>query len=238
MMVPITMAAPTKLGPASIANMARPRSDIQDRILAAAHVRFLAEGVDAASLRNIAKDADTSIGMVYYYYATKSDLFLAIVEDIYQKFLTDLEGLLALRSGYRERMCGIYARIGSMSKVELDVVRLVLREALSSNDRRERLRQRFLRGHLPLLFRAMLEGSANGELDPSLHPLMAMACSMGIGVLPTLMLRMANEGEALELSAMPDFLRDAVAGFLRQTPSTEDMADLLSQIAVRAIGKR
>ena len=45
--------------------MARPRSDIEPRIVHAARRRFLKEGVDGASLRTIAKDAGTSIGMVY-----------------------------------------------------------------------------------------------------------------------------------------------------------------------------
>jgi AcrR family transcriptional regulator len=45
--------------------MARPASDIAPRIVHAARERFLFEGVDGASLRNIAKDAGTNIGMVY-----------------------------------------------------------------------------------------------------------------------------------------------------------------------------
>src|SRR4029077_6434218 len=57
--------------------MARPRSDIQPRIVRAARERFLAEGVDGASLRTIASDAGTNVGMVFYYFPTKDDLFLA-----------------------------------------------------------------------------------------------------------------------------------------------------------------
>ena len=62
--------------------MARPRSDIQKRIVLAARTRFLADGVDGASLRHIARAARTSIGMVYYYFPTKDDLFLAVVEEL------------------------------------------------------------------------------------------------------------------------------------------------------------
>ena len=40
--------------------MARPRSDIQPRIVEAARYRFLRAGVDGASLREIAKDAKIS----------------------------------------------------------------------------------------------------------------------------------------------------------------------------------
>ena len=62
---------------------------------AAARERFLTEGVDGASLREIARDAGTSIGMVYYYFPTKDELFLAVVEEVYAKLLADLASALA-----------------------------------------------------------------------------------------------------------------------------------------------
>ena len=54
--------------------MARPRGDIAPRILHAARRRFLTEGIDGASLRGIAADAGTNIGMVYYYFPTKDEM--------------------------------------------------------------------------------------------------------------------------------------------------------------------
>src|SRR6185295_5828153 len=71
--------------------MARPPTDIRQRILGAARARFLAEGVDGASLREIARDAKTTIGMVSYYFPAKDDLFLAVVEEVYAVLLGDLE---------------------------------------------------------------------------------------------------------------------------------------------------
>ena len=59
--------------------MARPKSDIEPRIIHAARRRFLEDGVDGASLRKIAREAGTNIGMIYYYFPTKDDLFLAYV---------------------------------------------------------------------------------------------------------------------------------------------------------------
>ena len=67
--------------------MARPGSDLRSRVVPAARARFLAQGVDGASLRSIADDAGTSIGMVYYYFKTKDDLFLAVVEDVYGELM-------------------------------------------------------------------------------------------------------------------------------------------------------
>ena len=58
--------------------MGRTPSDIAPRIVHAARRRFLSDGVEGASLRAIARDARTSIGMIYYYYPAKDDLFLAV----------------------------------------------------------------------------------------------------------------------------------------------------------------
>ena len=67
--------------------MPRPPSDIAARIVEAARDRFLLQGVDGASLRSIAADAGTNIGMVYYYFKTKDDLFLAVIEEAYAQLL-------------------------------------------------------------------------------------------------------------------------------------------------------
>lgn len=219
--------------------MARPRSDIQDRILAAARARFIAEGVDAASLRAIAKEADTSIGMVYYYYPTKDDLFLAVVEECYQKFLEDLEEVLSGRQGYQSRVCGFYARLGSMSESEREIIDLVIREMFSSNDRRARLRTRFLRGHLPLVFRVITEGFEAGELDRSINPIIAMACTLGIGSVTAVVNRMIrsrlNNGDD---TSLPECVCNAVCNLMPELPDNEKLAELLSTLAVRALGKR
>ena len=47
--------------------MARPRGDISERLIKAAREAFLTQGVDGASLREIAAEAGTSLGMITYY---------------------------------------------------------------------------------------------------------------------------------------------------------------------------
>jgi AcrR family transcriptional regulator len=142
--------------------MARPRSDIAPRIVHAARKRFLAEGVDGASLRAIAQDARTSIGMIYYYYPTKDDLFLAVVEEVYVALLEDLESTLARTRPVVDRVRALYDRFGALTAHESEIVRLVLREALSSPTRLDRLIARFKRGHIPLLVDLVHEGVAAG----------------------------------------------------------------------------
>jgi AcrR family transcriptional regulator len=171
--------------------MARPRTDVAPRIVTAARARFLAEGVDGASLRAIAADAGTSIGMIYYYYPTKDDLFLAVVEEIYVAFLQDVEREVAADRPVGERLLRLYRRLGAMTDDERAVVRLVVREALTSTTRLERVIERFRRGHVPLLARLVREGQDEGVFDPALHPMLILAAMGAIGGPGQALLRLA-----------------------------------------------
>jgi TetR/AcrR family transcriptional regulator len=158
--------------------MGRPRGDIEPRIVHAARKRFLAEGVDGASLRAIARDAGTSIGMVYYYHRTKDDLFLAVVEEVYVELLKGLESAFAHDRPVVERVQGLYERLSALSPDESQVLRLVIREALASPRRFEHLAQRFLRGHVPLLLGLVGDGVAEGLFRGDL-PLPLLAVALG-----------------------------------------------------------
>ncbi len=162
--------------------MGRPPSDIAPRIVHAARRRFLTEGVEGASLRAIAREARTSIGMIYYYFPTKDDLFLGVVEEVYVELLGDLETALARTHPVEERVRGLYRRLGALTDDETEVVRLVIREVLVSPRRLDRLVKRFQRGHLPLLAQLAEDGVKTGAFRKDLSPavlLAAVACLGG-----------------------------------------------------------
>jgi TetR/AcrR family transcriptional regulator len=161
--------------------MARPRSDIAPRIVHAARRRFLVEGVDGASLRAIAHDARTSIGMIYYYFPTKDDLFLAVVEEVYVALLEDLESTLARTRAVVDRVRALYQRLGALTTHESEIVRLVLREALASPARLDRLIARFRRGHIPLLVDLVRDGVAAGVFRNDLPAGVLMAAVGTLG---------------------------------------------------------
>ena len=199
--------------------MARPRSDIQERIVVAARGRFLAHGVDGASLREIARDADSNIGMVVYYFPTKDDLFLAVVEEVYSGVVRDLGEILGAAGSARDRLRGAFVRLGQASDLELEVIQLVVREGLSSSVRLRRILARFMRGHVPLLIATIAEGTRTGEFDASIPAPLILVAAMGLGALPQLARRAAR--------AIPLFA---------SLPGAEELADLSLRLLFRAVG--
>ena len=202
--------------------MARKRNDLAPRIVAAAREKFLAQGVDGASLREIAREAGTNIGMVYYYFPTKDDLLLAVVEEIYVGMASDIRVALSLKAPLEERIRALYARIAAMSDEEFTVVRIVLREALVSSDRLRKLFARFSgeRGHVQLIAATVLSGIEEGALRPDVHPLLAMVATMTLGFMPVVARRLA-------LSAMPGV----------ELPAPEEMAGNLTRALFEGIGR-
>ena len=173
--------------------MARPRSDIAERLRRAASMRFLKEGVDGASLRGIAADARTSIGMLYYYYPSKDELFFAVVEDAYGKVSADLAQALAPELPVEQRIERAYRRIAALSEQELVVLRLVLCEIIKGTARLGRLVDRFQRGHLALMAQLVADGLHDNTFDHTRHPLVVLMALLGIGGPPQIIRRFAGE---------------------------------------------
>jgi AcrR family transcriptional regulator len=196
--------------------MARPRSDIRPRILAAARKRFLRDGVDGASLRSIAKGAHTSIGMIYYYFPTKDALFYEVVEEVYAKVLEDFAQALGGDRPAKERVRALYRRVGRMSDQERDTVRLIFQEALVSSERFTHLIERFKRGHVPLVIAALADGVREGEIDDRVHPALLFLSALAVGVVPQVAVHAVGDqipfGDLPRGEALSDALVDVLFG--------------------------
>jgi AcrR family transcriptional regulator len=199
--------------------MSRPRSDIQPRIIEAARARFLAQGVDGASVRDIARDAGTNVGMVVYYFGTKDKLFLAVIEDVYEKIVSDLEAILRTEAAALDRLQRGFVRLGRASDVELDVLRLILREAFGSAKRLRQVIRRFMKGHIPLLIETLKDGVRRGELDSRVPIPLLLLIVFGVGALPQVIRR-----------ASP------LWPFLSSLPAPEKLAAVSIQLLSRAVG--
>ncbi len=206
--------------------MARPRSDIEPRILHAARRRFLAEGVDGASLRTIASDAKTNVGMIFYYFPTKDELFLAVVEEVYGKLVLDLGAALDGDVGTaKDRLHAAFARLGRATDEEALVIRLVLREALlvPTSPRFSRLMARFRQGHMAVVLRALARGVGEGELDASVPLPLMMIATFAMGALPQILRRVAGHEPPFSLLPAPEELASAAVALLFQGVAARDV---------------
>jgi len=192
--------------------MARPRSDLAPRIVHAARDVFARTGVDLASLRQIARAAGTNIGMIYYYFPSKDDLFHAVVEEVYEALLADLNRMLAPPASVRERLVRLYQRVGALADVEREVVAIVIREVLMSEPRRRWLIERFLHGHVPMVLGLIAEGQRTGELDPARHPALLLLCTAALGTMPQIALRMMPFGDVVAGGDLAQTLVDILLG--------------------------
>jgi AcrR family transcriptional regulator len=164
--------------------MARPRSNLRDRVLRAARHEFLAIGVEATPLRAIARRARTNLGMIYYYFPTKDDLFLAVIEEPYARLVDAFAEVLAVPGPVRDRVRALYRRVGAFTPDEAATFRLVVSEALISPARRAAVFARAWHGHLPLVIAALEGGKREGALRRAVPtPLLAIVTA-AIGVLP------------------------------------------------------
>jgi AcrR family transcriptional regulator len=157
--------------------------------------------------------------MIYYYFPTKDDLFFAVVEEVYTALLADIERALEPGAEAKERLRRVFVRVGKVSELELATVRLVLREVLVSSTRLERIIDRFSRGHIPLVFAALLDGASNGEIDPKLDPGLLLMCTIAVGAVPQMMRRVASD-------------RFSLGG----VPGGEALSNLLIEVLFRGIG--
>lgn len=199
--------------------MARPASDIRERLVEAARARFLREGVDGASVRDIARDAETSLGIVAYYFPKKEDLFDEVVESVYRPFLDEIAAILRREEGTRERLHAVVLRVAEASGRELDVMRLVAREAIGSARRRHRILRRFIKGHIGALLAAIDDGLREGDFDESFPAPLILAAFAGLAVLPQVVRRAAGGRAPFAL------------------PGKEVLAALSMQLFFRAVGR-
>jgi AcrR family transcriptional regulator len=203
--------------------MARPRSDIRERLLKAARRHFLAHGVDGASLREIAREARTSLGMVTYYFPSKDDLLLAVLERVYPRVLADVKRALASDRPLAQRIEQVYARLHAADEEEFAVVRIVLREALVSSRRLKKVVARFTAegAHLPLLLGTLGEGAAKGSVREDLPPLALLASTIALGLAPVVARRLADG-----------------IGLAAALPAPEEAAKAMATILFEGIGGR
>lgn len=144
--------------------MARPASDIPDRILVSAREHFAKSGVDGASLRAIARSAKTSVAMIGYHFESKDGLFRAVVNEVYDPFVEALRAVAEAHRDPLERLQALLRRLSDVTDDERMTLRIVMREATIQSDRIYYVLGRFLTGHGQLVREALQAAKEEGEV--------------------------------------------------------------------------
>ncbi|MFE5581807.1 TetR/AcrR family transcriptional regulator [Kitasatospora sp. NPDC056531] len=138
------------------------------RLIAAARTLLAGDGAGRFTTRNVAALCGVSHGMCHYHFADRTELIVAVVQDIRPEWITPLEEAVAEPGGYAERADRVLALLTRPESPDLARLHAAL-HWLALNDERVRTaleaeyarwRSSFVR-----LFRCLVEESGTGT-DP------------------------------------------------------------------------
>jgi AcrR family transcriptional regulator len=147
----------------------QPRRDRREEILQASLHLFAEKGFHGTSMRDIARSADITEGLIYHYFASKRDLFRAIIEEHsflpLLKTLPDLAGQLDLRGLLLVLARGFFDVLGQSK----ELTRLLLQEVQVFPEEKEAFFgdavERSI-AELAQILDARMGKAARGKVDP------------------------------------------------------------------------
>jgi AcrR family transcriptional regulator len=120
--------------------MGRPRAssiDIEtpERLLAAAEAEFAAVGCERATLQDIAKRAGITRPALLYHFASKDDLYEAVVGRAFVSLAGILRSAMALDADFRTRLRSVVDAFLTFVAVHPALARIVVRELIDAPPR-------------------------------------------------------------------------------------------------------
>lgn len=163
----------------------------RDPIVAAVWALIARRGLEAVSMREVAREAGVSLGSVQRSFGTKDDLLLAALEDAYRRMEARIDRRVAeTRGGDHDLLVAILEELLGGDPETRDAIRInVAFAARALHD--ERTAALVTEGDEEILGLAVAvcaRASANGHLGPGVDPeeeargLFALATGLGVGV--------------------------------------------------------
>src|SRR3977135_2732762 len=105
------MAVRTPKRPAQSKPKIPPRSSARDRLLAAAHELFYAEGVHVVGVDRIVERAGVTKASLYNTFGSKDELVRAYLENHFRRRQDRTAHILALHKSPRERLLAVFGEV-------------------------------------------------------------------------------------------------------------------------------
>lgn len=99
------------------------KKEIKDRILASAVDEFKEHGFANASIRNIANNAEISLGNIYRYFANKEALYLAVINPFMESVKQSVEQDFVFKDKSMKEMSIVFVRFLMQYSDELLIIR-------------------------------------------------------------------------------------------------------------------
>ncbi len=199
--------------------MADPNPTARERILAAARECFLSKGFNGANLRDIARAAQVSMGGIYHHFASKEEIYEALLPSTELARQFPRVAALFMSSEFPENLSSIGRAIFEIVRAHRDDFKLIYIDILEFRGRNikpmiDALHTGFARGSETLLS----AGTHDGRVDQTIHPAVFTRSII------TLFLHFAVEEAMLDKSLAADIgLTD------------EEMADQMARLLLHGI---
>jgi len=149
----------------AVPNRISAQKEAEKRLLDSALTLFSENGYDRTSIREIIERAGVTRPVLYYYFKSKEELFLHLVETVFSEFNTNIDQILTRVSGCRERLKAVMMMAFECTDQSPEMVRLILQVFLSwSQDRVLPNAQKLLGNRFERIARIMRDGLESGEL--------------------------------------------------------------------------
>ncbi len=133
------------------------------QILKAAMKVFNRRGIAATRMEDIAREADLSVGGVYWYYKGKDDVILAIMDELINADVAALTSLLAAPGTLRERLTEYMRATANESIAYLPLTYELYGLALHNSKIRKYI-QKYFSHYREALTQILLQGIKRGEI--------------------------------------------------------------------------
>lgn len=148
------------------------------RILLAAEGLFARKGFEGASIREIARAAQTNTALIYYYFMDKENLYRSTLERAVMGVPQVLEGLISSSDTVEERLRRILEVIATWVPTQSHFIQILHRELASESPRLGFLVEKYFARNYHLGRSLIEEAISVGKfrkLDPELAPISFLA---------------------------------------------------------------
>lgn len=133
--------------------------DTKESILLASTKLFAQQGYDGTSIRDITEAARVTKPVLYYYFKSKEDLYINLINDAYAFFFTEIRAVIQTSQPFLIRLKQLIHLYISCHEMYEDTVRIIYNAAFGSSRNHPKVNiQKLEEEHIELLTKFFQEG--------------------------------------------------------------------------------